>query len=190
MTKQELRKIYLQKRLTLSRESYLHANQQLVQRFFQDVDFSHINVIHIFLSITKNNEPETWPIITKIKSDYPAVRVSLPRVNISTNQLENFYFENKDQLKTNAWGIPEPQYGAPTLVADIDLVLVPLLCFDLAGNRVGYGKGFYDKFLRHCKSSCRKVGLSLFEPTEKIDDITDTDIPLDICITPEKTWQF
>jgi len=69
-------------------------------------------------------------------------------------------------------------------------VLVPLLSFDKKGFRVGYGKGFYDRFLMQCKSDCIKIGLSYFDPIDVIDDADEFDVPLDFCITPQKVYVF
>ena len=74
--------------------------------------------------------------------------------------------------------------------AEIDVVFIPLLCFDKKGNRVGYGGGYYDKFLTKTKSSCLKIGLSFFEPVDFIKGINMNDIPLDMCVTPEKLYNF
>ena len=72
----------------------------------------------------------------------------------------------------------------------IDVVFVPLLCFDKQGHRVGYGKGFYDNFLHDCNTETIKIGLSLFEAEDHIQDIHENDIALDYCITPKKIYQF
>ena len=74
--------------------------------------------------------------------------------------------------------------------SEIDVVFIPLLCFDKHGNRVGYGGGYYDKFLTKTKSSCLKIGLSFFEPVDFIQGINMNDIPLDMCVTPEKLYNF
>ena len=104
--------------------------------------------------------------------------------------MENFYFEGLHQLENNAWGIPEPRQGIPTPIEKIDLVLVPLLAFDQRGHRVGYGKGYYDRFLAESNSDCRKIGLSFFEPVENINDITKDDVPLTGCVTPSAFFSF
>jgi len=72
----------------------------------------------------------------------------------------------------------------------IDIALVPLLCFDLIGHRVGYGGGYYDKFLAACRPDCKKVGLSVFDPVESISDIEPHDVRLDFAITPDRLWKF
>ncbi|RYZ27704.1 MAG: 5-formyltetrahydrofolate cyclo-ligase, partial [Chitinophagaceae bacterium] len=73
---------------------------------------------------------------------------------------------------------------------EIDLVVVPLLTFDKKGYRVGYGKGFYDRFLHQCKKDCIKIGLSYFDPIEAVDDANEFDVTLDFCITPQKAYVF
>ncbi|MFM8832750.1 MAG: 5-formyltetrahydrofolate cyclo-ligase, partial [Cytophagales bacterium] len=78
----------------------------------------------------------------------------------------------------------EPANGNMVYTPDIDLVLVPLLAFDKEGHRVGYGKGYYDRFLKGCKSSCKKIGLSFFNAVEKISETTSLDFKLDDVIVP------
>ena len=63
--------------------------------------------------------------------------------------------------------------------SEIDVVLVPLLCSDGQGYRVGYGKGFYDRFLVKCRPDCRKIGLSYFPPVDRIEDVTESDVKMD-----------
>lgn len=184
MTKQELRKIYLAKRMALSEAEYQQLNYRLCENFFVHVDLSFISVVHTFLPLTVQREPDTWPIIDRIRREFPHVRLSIPKINPETYQLDNFFFEGLHQLKKNNWGILEPEQGVPTPPEKIDMVLVPLLAFDIRGQRIGYGKGYYDKFLARCNPLCTSIGLSLFPPEEKIDDIHMHDVPLKRAITP------
>lgn len=176
--------------MALSNDAYHEACEKVIRQFFSHVDAGSYKVIHLFLSMVQKKEPDTWPIINRIKSEFPATQISLPKINTETNQLENFYFESPDLLKNNALGIPEPITGNPTIASVIDLVLIPLLCFDESGNRVGYGKGFYDKFLSECRPDCQKIGLSFFDPVKKIDDVNAFDIKLNFCFTPERIYSF
>lgn len=188
MTKQELRKIYLERRQSLSEAEYGQLNFQLYQNFFSSIDLSFVRVMHVFLPIISKKEVDTWLIIDRIRREFPHIRISIPKVNSQKGELENFYFEGLHQLTTNEWGIQEPKQGIPTEIEKIDFVLVPLLTFDLQGHRVGYGKGYYDKFLIKCADHCKKCGISFFEPEYEIDGITFTDVPLDNCITPKGKW--
>jgi 5-formyltetrahydrofolate cyclo-ligase len=190
MTKQQLRKIYLEKRKALPEGEYTQLNFQLYQNFFSNVELSFIKVVHTFIPITSKREPDTWLIIDRIRREYPHIRISIPRINTDHNELENFFFEGLHQLGTNAWGIQEPKQGLPTESEKIDMVLVPLLACDVAGHRVGYGKGYYDKFLKHCRPDVKKIGISLFEPVDAINDIHSADIPLTALLTPTEFHTF
>lgn len=183
MTKQELRKLYLQKRAALSEAEYGQRSFQLYQNFFSNIDLSFVHVLHTFLPITSKKEVDTWLIIDRIRREFPNVRISIPKVNSQTGVFDSFYFEGLHQLAINEWGIQEPKQGIPTEAEKIDIVLIPLLAYDKNGHRVGYGKGFYDKFLATCRPDCKKIGLSLFEAEEKIKDIDQLDVTLDQCIT-------
>ena len=184
MTKQDLRKLYLEKRAALSEADVAQLSFQIYQNFFSNIDLSFVRVLHTFLPITSKREVDTWLIIDRIRREFPQIRLSIPRVNNKTGELENIYFEGLHQLETNAWGIQEPKQGVPTESDKIDLVLVPLLVFDKNGDRVGYGKGYYDRFLKLCRSDCKKIGLSLFEAIEKISS-EEYDVRLNGVITPE-----
>lgn len=189
MTKERLRKIYLDKRKNLSSAEVASLSLQLYHLFFSSFDLSFTKVIHTYLPIIKNNEPDTWIILDRIRREFPHVRISLPKVS-PAGTLENFYFEGLHQLQENHWGIQEPRQGTPTPAEKIDMVLVPLLTFDISGNRVGYGKGFYDKFLKTCRKDCQKIGLSFSAPVDKIADIDPFDVPLTSCITPTEVFSF
>jgi 5-formyltetrahydrofolate cyclo-ligase len=190
MTKKELRKVYLQKRAALSEAEYGQLNFKLYQNFFTNIDLSFVHVLHTFLPIPSKREVDTWLMIDRIRREFPNVRISVPKVNSQTGVFDSFYFEGLHQLATNEWGIQEPKQGIPTEPEKVDVVLIPLLAYDKKGHRVGYGKGFYDKFLATCRPDCKKIGLSLFEAEKKITDINDLDITLDECITPLSIVHF
>lgn len=188
MTKDEARKEFLQKRLALAEAEYQQLNFQLYNQFFTQIDLAFVKCIHIFLPIETKREPDTWPIIDRIRREFPHIRISIPKV--VGDYLENIYFEGLHQLKKNKWGILEPEQGVPTPTEKIDMVVVPLLAFDKNGHRVGYGKGFYDKFLAECLIHCKRVGISFFQPIEEIEDIGDNDIALTECFTPTDFLSF
>jgi len=186
MTKAELRKYSLARRMDLSEGELAQLNFNLYQSFFSGIDLSFTQVLHVFLPIASKREPDTWPIIDRIRREFPHIRISIPKVNSATGVFESFYFEGMQQLSTSAWGIQEPTQGTLTLTPPekIDRVLIPLLAYDQAGHRVGYGKGFYDKFLVTCRPDCIKTGLSLFHAEKKIDDTSSFDIKMDECVYP------
>jgi 5-formyltetrahydrofolate cyclo-ligase len=190
MTKKELRSIYLKKRREMTAAELRDKSERISSLFFHQVDLSDIKFLHVFIPILKNNEPDTWIIINKVRSDFPKTRIVLPRVEYSSMKMENYIYQSEEDLELNSWGIKEPRRTEKIDPAKIDLVLVPLLIFDLKGNRVGYGKGFYDKFLAECRVDCERIGLSLFEAIDQISDIDSQDEPLHQCITPNMLMRF
>ena len=144
---------------------------------------------HVFLTINAKNEIDTNTLINSLLHKNKNIFIS--KSNFEDNTLENFEYTKNTKLKTNSWGIPEPKDTRnPINDKDIDVVFVPLLAFDENGHRVGYGKGFYDNFLAKCKPDVIKVGISYFEAEENIEDINQTDIKIDYCITPKKNYYF
>lgn len=190
MNKSILRKDYLFLRKSLSKNDREIRDSVIEKRLFDEFDFGDIHVLHLFLSVEKFAEVRTLPIVVKLWRDFPAISTVVPRVNSETSLLEHLKYDRGTNLIENRWGILEPAGDGFVAIEKIDLVLVPLLAFDLRGFRVGYGKGYYDKFLAKCRSDCMKIGLSYFPPVEEISDVNDFDIKLDFCITPEKLWKF
>lgn len=182
--------MYIQKRSSLSKSQYNQLNKELCAAFLESIDLSQIRILHTFLPIERNNEPDTISIIKEVRDRYPRISIVIPRVIRATQTLENLIYEPTTALKNNAWGIPEPEKGVIVDAEKIDMVLVPMLIFDKQGNRVGYGKGFYDKLLMSTRKECKRVGICLFDPIDKIDDIKEFDQRLDQCITPARSYVF
>ena len=86
--------------------------------------------------------------------------------------------------------MPEPINAQSFDDIKIEVVLVPLLSFDRKGYRVGYGKGFYDRFFLKCNQATKKIGLSLEPPLGNIQNKHEQDIPLDATVTPDCVYEF
>lgn len=181
MNKSELRKLYKQKRRELSEDEIMKLQERMYAKIFK-LDFSEVQNIHVFLPIERQKEINTYPIIAFLRSKNKNIIVSKSDFNTAT--LTHFILEKDTVLQTNEYGIPEPENATEINVKDIDLVFVPLLISDVKNYRVGYGKGFYDRFLSTCKPSVKTIGLNFFEPVAEISDINEFDVPLDIMITP------
>lgn len=183
MTKKEIREKYKHLRSELSNTEREHRSIQIADHFIQ-----HFNPagkkISCFIPIDRFHEINTWLILDKIQATF-----YLP-VMSKDDQLRHIQYEGKDKLKKNSWGILEPQSGQEIKANELDIVLVPLLAIDNQGFRVGYGKGFYDRFLKNCKSDCQIIGLHYFNQFETIEDVHTADIPLQYCITPERIIDF
>lgn len=182
MDKQTLRKVYLEKRITLTNEEYKSRNAKLEENFFDFFNIESLQYVHIFLSIYSKKEPNTWGMIKRIKESFTSVNLVVPKVE--NTLLRHYLYTGKKNLEGSAWGIFEPKGGLEVDVKKLDMILVPLVSYDLNGNRIGYGKGFYDKFLSQCRDDAIKVGLSLSPPLDTIPYRDDHDIPLDYCVYP------
>ena len=186
--KQTIRKIFLQKRAELSSPDFAKLNEFVQEKTQSLLLEIKPKVVHLFLPIPSKKELITLPIAKFCwKQDIQTV---VPVCDFATGQMTSIEFTSATELQQSNYGIPEPVYGVEIHPEKIDLVLTPLLAFDELGHRVGYGKGFYDDFFRSCKPDVHKVGLSLFDPIEKINDIFEGDVPLTHAITPSQTYLF
>lgn len=185
MTKTELRKVYRQKRQSLSQQeidekSMAIANQVIKLNIWDKVYY------HIFLSIRRLKEINTEMLMHVLQGKDKQIVIS--RTHFEDLSMSHLLLTDSTSIKENSFGIPEPSDGIEVPIEKIDVVFVPLLAFDLNGHRIGYGKGFYDRFLKKCNKDCIKIGLSLFKPVTKILDIQDSDISLDFVVTPQKIF--
>ncbi|WP_231458671.1 MULTISPECIES: 5-formyltetrahydrofolate cyclo-ligase [unclassified Pedobacter] len=186
MLKSEIRKIASKERKLLSDEDCERQSMLLLQQF-KLLDFSAIKTIHIFLPIIEKKEPNTFLITEWLAENHPEIKIIVPKADFETALMTNHEYMGISDLEKNLYNILEPQKGN-IYNGEVDLVLIPLLAFDKMGYRVGYGKGFYDRFLQNINA--QKIGLSLRPAIDKIDDVNEYDIKLDYCITPTETIKF
>lgn len=190
MIKSNLRKTYLARQRSLNKSERIEKSIAIKDRFFSHFNLKDVQTIHFFLSIEKNNEVDISCIGRDLWLKSWEKKTCVPRINFEAGIIESVEYGQKSKIMPNRWGISEPFTGEIIDDKEIDLVLVPLLCFDEMGYRVGYGKGYYDKFLANCRKDCLKVGVSFFEPIGEIEDVREFDVRLDYCVTPEKVWRF
>jgi 5-formyltetrahydrofolate cyclo-ligase len=143
---------------------------------------------HIFLSITEHNEVNTEFILHLLSGKDKEIIIS--KTDFNSRNMTHFLLTDNTKIKKNEYNIPEPVNGIEVPSTKIEVVFVPLLALDKKGHRVGYGKGFYDKFLMECQPETIKIGLSFFEPEDLIEDVFEGDVPLDFCVTPERVYTF
>lgn len=186
MKKSELRKIYTSKRTLLTRSELEQGSTKIAGQFISRFNLPEYAFVHYYLSIKERHEVDCIAIVNGL----PNKRFAVPRINPGSAELESVEIKADTQFVENSWGISEPLGDRIISETEIDMVIVPLLCFDKRGHRVGYGKGFYDRFLSKCRTDCLKVGLSFFSPIENIEDIHDNDVPLDYCCTPKEVFEF
>jgi 5-formyltetrahydrofolate cyclo-ligase len=143
---------------------------------------------HLFLPIEEQNEVNTEFILHLLSGKDKEICIS--KSDFESRNMTHYLLTDNTKIKKNEYNIPEPLDGIEVPVKKLEVVFVPLLAFDSTGNRVGYGKGFYDKFLSDCNPETIKIGLSFFEPEKLISDIFEGDIKLDFCVTPKRVFQF
>jgi len=187
MTKTELRIKLKESRNGLSEEdiavmSLAIANQLISLPIWEKTYY------HVFLSIAEKKEVDTEYLLHLLAGKDKEVVVS--KSDFDTRKMTHYLLTDATKFQKNKYNIPEPVDGLEVPVAKIDVVFVPLVAFDIKGNRVGYGKGFYDVFLSECRPDTLKIGLSCFEAEEAIDDVFEKDVKLDFCITPDCIYEF
>ena len=194
-TKTQLRRAALARRQALPAAEVAVRSQQLSEQLFRHFPVAGWGWLHLFLPLARRNEPDTWPIIQRIWAELPAVQLAAPVVQADGVSLKNYALSPDTPLRESRWGIPEPATNPATEVppAAFDAVLVPLLAVDATGQRVGYGGGFYDRFLAQCRPGTQLIGLNVLDEAplvERIADVLPTDVPLTACLTPGGVWRF
>lgn len=186
MNKQELRTHYKSLRNELSFDDVETKSLEIANQLLK-LDIWHHSFYHVFLSITEQKEVQTEYLLNILSGKDKHIIIS--KSDFSNNTLTHFLLTDTTVIRKNTYSIPEPVDGIEISTQKIEVVFVPLLAFDKKGNRVGYGKGFYDKFLSECKPETIKIGLSFFEAEETID-VFENDIPLNYCVTPQTIYRF
>jgi len=180
-----LRSHYKKKRLSLTKQEVGHLSRRVCNQL-DKLNIWKLKHYHIFISILKYNELDTSSIINKLNSEQKIIIVP----KISNNELVHIAINDETEFGLNEFGIKEPNDGNHFIIENLDIIFIPLLAFDIEGHRVGYGKGYYDRFLKLTNNSTLKIGLSFFDPINKIQDIDDNDVKLDYCVTPKQVHKF
>ena len=181
MLKSELRNKYLNLRKSLSGEDVKEISSRICDDFFKTIDISNTKLLHVFLPIQKFNEVDTWLIIKKLWKDFPHIKTVTSIVD--GDNLKHVLFDQDTIYEYDNWGIPIPMGAHEIDLKELEVAIIPLLAYDKNNQRVGYGKGYYDKFLSKCTPHLQKVGVSLYHEVEVIDDLNKYDVPLNIVLS-------
>jgi 5-formyltetrahydrofolate cyclo-ligase len=183
--KHDLRQLFRNKRSKLSSQDLFEASVHI----FNQIKSGRLiegDLIMLYFSSEKHQEIIT-DLLFSLSNNY---KICVPKIINKNGAMEAIKWNKDMPVSTNVWGIKEPLSNDYILPENIDVIVVPLLCFDKAGHRVGFGKGYYDRFLNRCSKKVKTIGLSYFEPVEKITDVEFTDVALDVVITPKKVYRF
>lgn len=185
-TKAQLRRFYKEKRAQLSPEAIEEYSLQIANEALK-LPVWDKTYYHVFLPITDKKEVNTEYLLHILHGKDKSVILS--KASFEMGEMKHILLQENTVLKTTTYGITEPVSGIEVSEKQLEVIFVPLLAFDVKGNRIGYGKGFYDRFLSKCNPNAVFIGLSFFEPEEEIVN-EYIDIPLHFCITPLKTYSF
>ena len=189
MLKKEVRKRFMQERDQITVGDKLKWDDLILIQL-QTLELPFLDHVLSFYPIEQNNEINTFILTDYLHFRNPALRVCYPRTDLTRNTMQAVICGADTIFESNKLNIPEPTTGTVADPELLDLVIIPLVAFDKKGNRVGYGKGFYDQFLRLCHDNCIRMGVSYFEPVDSIEDANENDVPLDFCITPKSVYVF
>lgn len=189
MTKAAIRKEYRKMRDAITDTQRLKW-QDLILIRFQQLEIDIPDFIMTYAAMDAHGEFDPEYVVEFCRFKNPSLEVCYPVIAKPGNHMVPVKVQADTAFSEHAFGMEEPVDGEVVDATTIDLVLVPLLAFDKKGYRVGFGKGYYDKFLKTCRPDAQKVGISFFEPLAEILDIHEGDVKLNYCITPDKTYTF
>ncbi|MFO7799000.1 5-formyltetrahydrofolate cyclo-ligase [Rhodohalobacter sp.] len=180
--KKSLRKFYQQRRMQIPKPQLVSLNTAIFDKAVSLKEFKEADAIHIYASMSERNEVDTFSIMEYALRNKK--RVIVP-IMMEAGKLKHCEIDSTSSLKKNSWGVPEPVDQKLLDQINPDVIFVPMLAGDLQKNRLGYGKGYYDRFLASTNSV--KAGL-LFEKqlSDEPIPVDSYDVPLDMLITEKR----
>lgn len=189
MLKAEARNLYREKRQALSVKERMKLDDLLLIQM-QTAQLPFITFLLSYWPIEQNHEPNTHLFTDYLEFQNPELIICYPKSNIVQKTMEAMQTNDDTRFRKNEYNLYEPEDGIIVNPAGLDMVFVPLLTFDKRGFRIGYGKGFYDRYLAQCRRECVKIGFSYFEPLDEVEDADLFDVPLNLCVTPTTVYGF
>lgn len=181
-SKERIRKRLRLKRKRISNTDFIQKSETIIEVLQHQEEYRSARTIHCYVSMNKRREVNTHPLIkAMIASDRQVV---VPVTNFRDQALQHLKLESFDDLEVNKWGVLEPRRGEKYKLSELDLIIVPMVGGDERGHRIGYGGGFYDRFLQGL--DCSTIGLCFEQNILTKLPIESFDIPLDKIITEER----
>ncbi len=175
MTKDEIRAAAMRERRALLHDDIIKKSRAISTRLMPFLE----NADTVMCYIAAFNEPRTADIIQRLYDT--GKRIVVPVSDTSTCTIHPSYLSSPDRLIKGGYGIPEPMEFIPADVDDIDISIIPGIAFDRSGMRIGFGKGYYDRFLADFRGT--KIGLCYEFQLYSSIPCDSHDIPMDIIIT-------
>lgn len=189
MIKSTVRKEFLKRRMSIPEEE-LQQHTALIASGFRKIDLPPVNYLFSYNPLANRHEFDVSVCEDILQEQNIMMRVAWPKIHVDLLDMEAVLVEKDGLFIKNKFNILEPIGGAIVQPKQLDLIFVPLLAFDERGYRVGYGKGYYDRYLVQCRTDAVKIGFSFFDAIEYIEDIDEFDVPLNFCITPHRIYEF
>ena len=189
MLKTEARKLYKEKRQDLSAKERMKLDDLLLIQL-QTAPLPFLTFLLSYWPIEQNHEPNTHLFTDYLEFQNPELIICYPKSNFTDKTIQALQTNDDTRFRKNEYNLYEPEDGVTVNPAGLDMVFVPLLTFDKRGFRIGYGQGFYDRYLAQCRRECIKIGFSYFEPLDEIEDASLFDVPLNLCVTPTTVYVF
>ncbi len=171
--KKEIRKPMLARRKELSESSYKRMSAVICEKLIRNSRILQAYSVHIYYPIY--NEVDIRPVIEFLWNNNK--KVIMPKADFHTREMSNYYVISYGQLEETRFGLHEPRANSPLHLGSPDVVIVPGVAFSSDRYRLGYGSGFYDRFLKGIDSF--KIGVA-FEmqiiaklPVEEYDQKLD-----------------
>ena len=183
--KKTLRSLYRAKRQALSATALEQASEAILEKVIRQTLVPE-GLLMLFFDSPQHHEVPMQKWFERFES----TPICVPKVVDSNGRMEAVLWQKEMTLVPNSWGILEPESNTFINPKKITSIIVPLLCFDQNGQRVGYGKGYYDRFLARCDENVNTIGVSVFDAVQKIEDVTPEDVALHMAVTPKKVCLF
>ena len=189
--KNYLRSEAMQQRFDLSLVDAHTQSNAIVHALTQQFVWANFHCVHCYLPHLEKKEINIWPFIEYLFANQPQITIASNRINLDTNQIDCCLINAKTKYVQNRFGIKEPSHDSQLIDPQkIDLIIVPLLVCDTQGNRLGYGKGYYDRLLAQCRSDLLRIGVNYFPPLTTAIPNETHDIALSGLMTANQYFEF
>ncbi|MDZ7773333.1 MAG: 5-formyltetrahydrofolate cyclo-ligase [Balneolaceae bacterium] len=177
--KERVRTSLLDRRRRITKARYRAKSEIIRERLTDMPEFQDARTVHCYVSMNDRGEPDTHPLLREMLD--AGRRVVVPVTDFDSGTLRHVELTSLEELRPNKWGVEEPEEGEEVPLPELDFIVVPMVGGDRQCNRLGYGKGFYDRFLE--RTDCFRVGL-LFEECYVNELPADPfDVPMDAIVT-------
>lgn len=177
--KWELRSKVLSQRMNISEADWKEKSEKIREHFMKSDFYHNARFIHCFVSMNQRREVDTKNLISRMLEE--GKKVAVPVTNFLDTSLSHTEIGTVEGMKPNKWGVPEPEMKNEINIDQLDVVVVPMAAADKKGNRLGYGKGFYDRFLS--KTKALKVGFIFYDFIYDEMPAESFDIKMDVLIS-------